>query len=620
MPYHIPTKLHNFPVPYPNELLYSVFARYHIYSRNNGFTQTYYYLFNQKPVMSYDLPYLLDMIVSKLNPLTLITSDLWIQDHTLLPLYSPYLPKNRLDRAVKGMKNYKSFTSKQVRATHELQPSFFRYCLKCVQEDEEKYGEAYWHREHQIYGVEVCAVHECWLMETDIGISHKAHPYKFVDITSGLTSGKVMSDSKEQYFPYYIWIAKAVFWLLQFDLYEIELSEVQRRYKMILKEKNLMSGKLIRMVQLETEFINFYGKELLQKLSCDIVSEEDHWLKKLLNQRNNIRPPLHHLLLTMFLGVNMEQLFGNEIEEQSPFGHRPWLCLNRAANHYMEPVIDNITYPTKIRKKPIGEFHCSCGFVYRRFGPDKSVEDKRRYNRVVSFGQVWEQELRRLTSDDKLPSGEVAQRLGVSPASIWRYLKRQKQNGDLDATSLKSEKEFARKLDKRRTAWLLLRKVHPDFSRSQCAKSDTGTYTWLRENDREWLMENSAPLKSKKRGGTSSPEYWFELDQEVHEKIPIIVEEIMKEDGRPVRISIALLSYRLGVSSLWRNLYRLPKTKATVELVCETVEQIQIRRVKWAVAEILTKGLSPTKREIRKYTISGKLSKDTIDTIIAELV
>jgi len=46
--------------------------------------------------------------------------------------------------------------------------AFFRYCPACAVLDREKFGEAYWHRIHQITGINVCAIHGCLLLKTTV--------------------------------------------------------------------------------------------------------------------------------------------------------------------------------------------------------------------------------------------------------------------------------------------------------------------------------------------------------------------------------------------------------------------------------------------------------------------
>ena len=51
-----------------------------------------------------------------------------------------------------------------------------RYCPVCALEDREKYGETFWHREHQIQRIRVCPQHRCYLENTRAVVSSKSSP------------------------------------------------------------------------------------------------------------------------------------------------------------------------------------------------------------------------------------------------------------------------------------------------------------------------------------------------------------------------------------------------------------------------------------------------------------
>jgi hypothetical protein len=46
--------------------------------------------------------------------------------------------------------------------------SYLKYCPLCVNEDRENYGEAYWHRTHQIRNMKVCPKHNCNLINSTV--------------------------------------------------------------------------------------------------------------------------------------------------------------------------------------------------------------------------------------------------------------------------------------------------------------------------------------------------------------------------------------------------------------------------------------------------------------------
>ena len=56
-----------------------------------------------------------------------------------------------------------------------------RYCPLCLQEDIEKYGEAYWHRAHQIWVMDKCHKHGCNLLDADMSLSKATYHFTCAD-------------------------------------------------------------------------------------------------------------------------------------------------------------------------------------------------------------------------------------------------------------------------------------------------------------------------------------------------------------------------------------------------------------------------------------------------------
>ena len=56
---------------------------------------------------------------------------------------------------------------------------YLRFCSLCAKEDREKYGETYWHREHQIPRIRVCPRHRLYLGNSTIPIHSKTTPGLF---------------------------------------------------------------------------------------------------------------------------------------------------------------------------------------------------------------------------------------------------------------------------------------------------------------------------------------------------------------------------------------------------------------------------------------------------------
>jgi hypothetical protein len=47
-------------------------------------------------------------------------------------------------------------------------PQWLRFCPLCTEEDEKQFGDRYWHRLHQVPGVEACPIHAVFLEDSKV--------------------------------------------------------------------------------------------------------------------------------------------------------------------------------------------------------------------------------------------------------------------------------------------------------------------------------------------------------------------------------------------------------------------------------------------------------------------
>lgn len=166
--------LGHFPSPFSDELLYSICARY---SRRVSYS-------NAKAVLQEllgattatavaDLPNRLSHLASALPPGTSLTVDNLINRYTLLPFFSAFLPPERVKLIRKDMR-VSSGPAAHMRSgamgSRIPMPDFMRFCPACRQEDADAEREPYWHRLHQVSGVEVCPAHRVFLEPSSVGL------------------------------------------------------------------------------------------------------------------------------------------------------------------------------------------------------------------------------------------------------------------------------------------------------------------------------------------------------------------------------------------------------------------------------------------------------------------
>src|SRR5260221_9531895 len=159
----------SFRDPYWDELLYSVWARYGDRVRYPYKTRVLQELFGKTKIRpSIDLPCYLKYFIDNLPLGHEYTADYFVDHHTLLPFYGAFFPSERL-KSLKEQMNTDDPTGLHYRAGISggiPAPSRLRYCAGCVEEDRVQFGECYWHRLHQVPGVELCPIHNMMLEES----------------------------------------------------------------------------------------------------------------------------------------------------------------------------------------------------------------------------------------------------------------------------------------------------------------------------------------------------------------------------------------------------------------------------------------------------------------------
>lgn len=166
-----------FPTIYPDELLYSQLARYYAKSGFMAYINAAKELYVSKTVRP-DMEF-----VNAFTPdaLRMITKDMTMEEvvlhHTMFPYYGRFLPLERRQKAFQAMVSMQG-------NYHDLLPipqtkdegRFLRYCPLCSAEDRKNLGETFWHRTHQMIGLNICPTHKCSLHNSSIPIKGKAPP------------------------------------------------------------------------------------------------------------------------------------------------------------------------------------------------------------------------------------------------------------------------------------------------------------------------------------------------------------------------------------------------------------------------------------------------------------
>jgi len=525
-----------FPTPYPDEILYSTLARYSVRSGNVKEIHNFDDLFGKRNcIATVELPTQLDALIANMPINAKYTAESFIYKNTLFPVYGAFVEPGRAREIINLMKgNGGSAVYIKIGLVSggiELN-RYFRFCPNCFEEDIKIYGEPYWHRLHQVTGVFVCVKHRIPLYNST-ELIRGGNRHRFISASHANCGVDKEISYSNDLMEKMLWMAKDVEILLnnQFEFKEPEWFKSQFRAKLIEKGYARMNN-YIHHKKLKQDFIEFYGHEYLKLVQSSLPDEGGGWLSDMVRKNVRTTYTIRYLLLARFLGI---------------------------------PVIDL--------------FNTKLGFEY---------EDE---NNTDAYQELWDQRLIEL-SQSGLSIREIADilksstktirkaidRLGIEP--FWRF----NGGGKYLYKKYTDTEEFRIKREECRNKWLELHAQYPDKSSNQIRRNNDGLYAWLKKYDSEWLEQNYRRIKT-----VVNTVDWAKRDVELLSQVKEVVRE-MKE-GKPERITWTTIGSKLGISGwLSRRKDKLPLTTEYINSVVESLQEFQIRKIKWAVDELEREG------------------------------
>lgn len=635
-----------FADPYPDELLYSACARLSDRSNYRNAATVARELFGTasgRAVVAF--PNRLAHLISVLPPGHKYTIDKLINKYTLLRYYSPFIDASRLqivrtDMAADGENRILSRLG--INAGRLRSPKSFRYCPQCVEYDRQRYKVAYWHRVHQLAGVDVCPDHLLFLKSSAAESRERQNSNAFVSAESVIADlSFTMVDPNSRDHQLLLKLAKDAQWLLNWNGTTLGTAELRERYYHLMLRKGLAYfGGRFRHAEFLRQFLEFYSSDFLESLQSLIGDQKQPWPLGLvrLNRLGQANPPLRHLLLMTFLDCTAEQFF-TDFRPVKPFGAGPWPCLNRASDHYRENTITDCVITNghkKQKSEPVGHFSCTCGFRYLRVGIDDTEADRVRFNKVISYGATWDRYLEEQWSDPNVTMSEIAHKLGVIPFTLKRHAIRLKlpfprkgrwarPTSERIIEQWKNPaRDFEAARNRHRGSWLSVRQRYPKAKRKQLILLGSYSYYWLWKHDGDWLEEHMPPPQ------INIPKpvrvCWAKWDKKFSKTIATVSADMKHRDGPPIRVSKeAIIKVLERRSWIEHYLDKLPETSHALQQHVESREEFLIRRVNWAELSFIKEDYCPTRHQLEvragTRTTSGSVHsvQEAIDTSLANL-
>ncbi|MED0658226.1 TnsD family Tn7-like transposition protein [Anoxybacillus ayderensis] len=170
-------------------------------------------------------------------------------------------------------------------------------------------------------------------------------------------------------------------------------------------------------------------------------------------------------------------------------------------------------------------------------------------------------------------------------------------------------------LEQKRKQWLEIIGKHPHATRSELKKIGKGLYTWLYTHDKEWhdrVTPKKVSVSARQRmiNWQEKDEQWLQLAQEA-------VQQLLRQEGKPIRITPSSIRRQLGAKGSFLN-KKLVKTNAFLKEITEDIESFRIRKIKWAIKELMNKNKKITPYKVQLYAGFG--GKSTLRPLIEKIL
>lgn len=514
-----------FPELYPDELLVSAIARFHVHIMSPTFNATKEQLFGKCHIHpNLELPCSLRAFQKNTFHLLNLTAAEIAWSHTMLPYYTAYKDESTKERALVIMVDGGRSSSPITILGAQLQPSpapaYMRTCPNCIAEDMAAEGETYWRRSHQLRTVHFCIRHKCPLMSSPypyISSSHRfvaAHPEMLL---SNYLPNLSKSETKKL-----LRISKILCSCLARNKHDSAFVKLPN-FKEILANSKYMRGRTADVKSFVEHFNVFFGATVLELLGMSAdPGRKDNWVRAVLYRAISVSP----------IKVALLKLFCETLDSEEPTRARPgpWLCQNPLAEHHGTPALTRCTMTKTGRRR----FECTCGFAFTSALDSWTTDGQPIRQRTVQISPR-DAELIRLAHHHGKSQHQLARWLKVSNTVIHKIINE-------TASTRRQDPHFARQAL---------------ANKRQRAKSSLGL----------------------KNGHADS---WVSKDKEAQARILQAVREI-KELEPPKRVTVGALSRKTGLT-VFRSGKAAPKLPLTTACITENLESrddCRVRAVIW---------------------------------------
>ena len=501
--------IHGFPVPYPDELFYSVVARRDAQMSYPGYTGVLQELFGRPHLIAtMEFPSHLEILQRQLPSSHPCADFKNLEQLTLLPWHVPFLPPERTEQIQAAMMasggavtwNRVGITAARIKQTKSL-----RFCPECLRADKMADRTPYWRKLHQLAGIEVCPEHEVHLEHSDVSRQKRKyrHALPAEELLAVPARPLAATDAP------LLSLARRGQQLLSSAWPVLEPAQLCRNYLQLLKRRGYLNvSEHVRLGKLHADIKAFYPIDFLRSLGC----AGSNWLVRLVHPHDSSQQPIRHLLLLNFLSGDLDDLLApaNCVAEAplQPMVKTPanLACANHLCSKHGNPTGKFLrTEQSSMLRGKIDLFQCyECGQLQARC--------KAGHSRIWirDYGHLWRKRLAELWATPGVSMRAIAKELRVSCDTVRKYVVKLKlplkRNGCWRTMSVQAfshllvskQSKRQKKVERLRKKWLEAWQKHPGFGVRALRDLVPSVYATLYRYDREWLKVNQPSTRQPK--------------------------------------------------------------------------------------------------------------------------
>lgn len=512
-----------------------------------------------------------------------------INQATIYPYHRPFLTLERhtavenimLGAGGKSLKTLIGRVANRFGASPEL-----RFCPACSNDDTSMYGAPYWHCTHQLPGVTVCPIHR-------VSLQHYSKSFRKTDRQRIILTPGVFNTEKSTAEPdvQQIAFANLSAELLAARLPVLEGPSYQHIYRNAVLSLGFKRKRYIDYAGLgeaiRSHYNNFDGFLHRERL---LSSERSplNWLRALIERPQRSSHPICHLLLIGFVFKTVES-FSRSVTLAKSEGDRNTFTEGKGASVVLTTARrERRRQPSASDKDHIENRTLSCRAVAALTGFSvTTVVNKRRILglEISERPKTKRLELMALIQgmlQAKYSSQQIAQQCGTSLSTVYRA---KAQFPDL--TKRQHIERFNEEREIRRHSWMAMLETGSGIGLTNLRRAAGETYGWLYRNDRQWLQDTSKCCHILRPALARVD--WAVRDDELCLQVSSHIKRIACQPQRP-RLSRTLMTQCVGDATVRANIERLPKLKALMDELEESIFAYQCFRINNAVIACATNG------------------------------